>query len=357
MTPVGALFYLPKKILRKLGPRVSLQECISFSLGALSLRWQDGGMLPVVALVGPTASGKSALAFELAKELISGGQPAEIVNADSMLVYRGMNIGTAKPSAAELASVRHHLVDTMSVRETATVAEFQTAARRAIVDCRARGALPILVGGSALYLRAIMDDFQFPGTDPGIREKWERRLAADGPQALHELLAQTHPHVATEILPGNGRRLVRALEVIELTGDFSPRLPEWSYHLPGVIQFGMQLCRAELDERIVNRVHHMWSAGFVSEVRGLLPEGLADGVTAARGLGYQQILAHLAGECSEEQAVADTISGTKRFVRKQVSWFARDPRITWVCAPFSRLGATMLAKQIARGLPDAPEGD
>ncbi len=220
-------------------------------------------MLPVVALVGPTASGKSALALELAKQLISGGQPAEIVNADSMLVYRGMDIGTAKPSAAELASVRHHLVDTMSVRETATVADFQATARQAITDCRTRGVLPILVGGSALYLRAIIDDFQFPGTDPGIREKWERRLAAEGPETLHGLLAQTHPHVAAEILPGNGRRIVRALEVIELTGDFSPRLPEWRYYLPGVIQFGMQLSRAELDERITNRVHDMWGGGVL----------------------------------------------------------------------------------------------
>ncbi len=288
--------------------------------------------LPLIVLVGPTASGKSSLAIEVAELLISHGQGAEIVNADSMLVYRGMDIGTAKPSPAELSRVRHHLVDIMDVTQSASVAEFQDLARAAISDIRGRGSVPIMVGGSSLYVRAILDQFEFPGTDPAVRSQWQAELDRLGPEALHQVLAARHPQAAAGILPGNGRRIVRALEVIELTGDFSPILPEPDYALPDVRQFGLQLERAEMDARIEARVHQMWSDGLVDEVQRLAEQGLQGGLTASRGLGYQQVLAYLAGELTEDEAREATITGTRRFARKQLGWFSRDPRIQWLPA-------------------------
>lgn len=291
--------------------------------------------LPLAVLIGPTASGKSALAIELAELLAARGQPAEVVNADSMLVYRGMDIGTAKPTPAELARVPHHLVDIMDVSQTASVAEYQTMARQVIAELRSTGVLPILVGGSSLYIRAIVDRFDFPGTDPAIRRKWQAELDRIGAPALHRVLAERHPLAAAGILPGNGRRIVRALEVIELTGDFSPQLPQHSHALANVRQFGLQLERGQMDTRIASRVDRMWQAGLVDEVRGLVARGLREGRTASRALGYQQVLAFLDGEITEEQARQSTIDGTRRFARKQLGWFARDPRIRWLpaCSP------------------------
>ncbi|MEA5121205.1 MAG: tRNA (adenosine(37)-N6)-dimethylallyltransferase MiaA [Propionibacterium sp.] len=288
--------------------------------------------LPLIVLIGPTASGKSARAIRLATLLAGRGQPAEIVNADSMLVYRGMNIGTAKPTAAELAAVRHHLVDIMDITEAASVAEFQSMARAAIDRLRGQGVVPILVGGSSLYIRAIVDRFDFPGTDPVVRQKWQDELDRIGAPALHQVLAERHPSAAESILPGNGRRIVRALEVIELTGDFNPQLPEPVYALDEVHQFGLHLDRAEMDARIAARVDQMWADGLVDEVRDLAARGLREGLTASRGLGYQQVLAYLGGELSEAEARQATIDGTRRFARKQLGWFARDPRITWLSA-------------------------
>lgn len=288
--------------------------------------------LPLIVLLGPTASGKSTLAIELAERLSAQGQPAEIINADAMAVYRGMDIGTAKPSAAELARVRHHLVDILEVTETASVAEFQVLARAAIASCRERGVLPIMVGGSSLYIRAIVDEFEFPGTDPDVRAKWQAELDRVGAPALHEVLTRLHPKAAAGILPGNGRRIVRALEVIELTGDFNSTLPKYRYTLAEVHQFGLQLDRDEMDARIASRVQQMWDEGFVDEVRGLVDRGLRQGLTASRALGYQQLLAHLAGELSEDEAKLATIDGTRRFARKQLGWFKRDPRISWLRA-------------------------
>lgn len=288
--------------------------------------------LPLIVLIGPTASGKSSLAIHLARLLAARGRPAEIVNADSMLVYRGMNIGTAKPSAAELASVHHHLVNIMEITQTASVAQFQSMARTVVGQLRDQGVIPILVGGSSLYIRAIIDRFEFPGTDPEIRRKWQDELDRIGAAALHAVLAEKHPDAAASILPGNGRRIVRALEVIELTGDFSPRLPGPVYELADVHQFGPHLERAEMDARIAARVAQMWADGLVDEVRGLVAQGLREGLTASRGLGYQQVLAYLTGELTEDQAKQATIDGTRRFARKQLGWFARDPRISWLDA-------------------------
>lgn len=298
---------------------------------------------PLIVLVGPTASGKSALAIDLAEQLSVLGQPAEIVNADSMLVYRGMNIGTAKPTTAELSRVRHHLVDVLDITETASVADFQAMARAVIAELRGKGVLPILVGGSSLYIRAIVDQFDFPGTDPVIRSKWQAELDLLGAPALHRILAQRHRGAGEAIQPGNGRRIVRALEVIELTGDFHPRLPEPSYALTDVHQFGLRIDRAEMDDRIASRVDQMWASGLVDEVVELAGRGLRQGRTASRGLGYQQVLAYLAGELTEEQARQATIDGTRRFARKQLGWFTRDPRIVWLDAGDAKAAATIAA--------------
>jgi tRNA dimethylallyltransferase len=286
-----------------------------------------------VVLVGPTAAGKSALAVALAHRSRQAGQPAEVVNADSMLVYRGMDIGTAKPTEAERDGVPHHLLDVLDVTQTATVAEFQEMARAAIADCRARGVLPVVVGGSALYVRAVVDDFVFPGTDPQLRRRLETELEALGSETLHRRLGELDPAAAAVIGPGNGRRLVRALEVLELTGrPYAATLPEHRYLLPDVVQIGLRVERPVLDARIEARVAAMWRAGFVDEVRALA-EGspsLREGLTASRALGYRQLLAHLDGELTEEQAREQTVTATRKFARRQGGWFRRDPRIHWL---------------------------
>ncbi len=287
---------------------------------------------PILALLGATASGKSSLAVRLALHLGKSGRPAEIVNADSMLVYRGMDIGTAKPTLDERAGVTHHLIDILDVREAATVADFQRLARAAIASCRQRGVLPIVVGGSALYLRAILDEFAFPGTDPEVRAELEAELAAVGPQALYARLSRLAPEAAVGIQPMNARRVVRALEVVALTGSYRARLPEHRYALPGVVQVGLALDRTTMDASINARVDAMWRRGLVAEVAALAEQGLREGRTASRALGYQQVLAYLDGRCTEEQARRDTAAGTRRFARKQLGWWRRDPRITWVNA-------------------------
>jgi tRNA dimethylallyltransferase len=285
----------------------------------------------VVVLVGPTAVGKSRLAVALARRLAAAGQPAEIVSADSMLVYRGMDIGTAKPTPAERDGVPHHLIDILDVRETATVANFQQRARAAIADCRERRVVPVLVGGSALYVRAIVDDFRFPGTDPVLRAELEAELAAHGPERLHRRLAELDPASAAQILPANGRRVVRALEVIALTGDpFTATLPARRYALPGVVQIGLDIDRPRLDQRIADRVDRMWTDGLVAEVRRLAEAGLREGLTASRALGYRQVLAYLDGELTEEEARTRTVTATRKFARRQDGWFRKDPRITWL---------------------------
>ncbi len=289
-------------------------------------------MRPVtVVLVGPTASGKSGLAVGLARRYAADGQPAEVVNADSMLVYRGMDIGTAKPTPAERAGVVHHLIDIVAVQETATVADFQLLARAAIADCRARGVVPIVVGGSALYVRAIIDDFDFPATDPEVRTALEADLAAVGAPAMHERLARADPAAAAQIEPANARRVVRALEVLTLTGaPYAASLPERRYLLPEVVQIGLDIDRPTLDLRIRARVEAMWGAGLVDEVRRLADSGLRDGLTASRALGYRQVLAFLDGGLSEPQALEQTVIGTRKFARRQYSWYRVDDRIHWL---------------------------
>jgi len=282
-------------------------------------------MPPVVAVVGPTASGKSDLAIDLAVRL--GG---ELVNVDAYQVYRGMDVGTAKTPVAERRGVPHHLVDVLDVTETASVAEFQQMARAAVADCRARGVVPVLAGGSALYVRAVLDPLEFPGTDPAVRARWDAELEARGPEHLHALLVERDPDAAAQILPSNGRRLVRALEVVELTGSFTATMPGFTSVYEDVVMVGLDLPRAVLDERIADRVDRMWAQGLVAEVESLLPLGLAGSPTASRALGYQQVLAFLAGDLTEDEAREQTVVGTRKFARRQERFFRKDPRVRWL---------------------------
>ncbi len=299
--------------------------------------------MPVVVLVGPTATGKSELAVQLCRALIAEGFVAEIVNADSMLIYRSMDIGTAKPTLAERDGIVHHLVDVAEITHTASVAEFQGWARAAIAEVRAKGGIPVLVGGSALYTRAIVDQFEFPGADAALRAAWEAELARVGAAELHRRLAEIAPESAARIEPGNGRRIVRALEVAELTGQHRPELPQWTYALDGVQQYGLQLERGELDARIEQRVERMWEAGLVEEVRRLESLGLRDTLTASRAIGYRQVLDYLAGDSTEEEAKTAVKRATKRFFRKQLAWYRRDPRISWLPAGNPDNVATIVA--------------
>jgi tRNA dimethylallyltransferase len=281
---------------------------------------------PVVAVVGATASGKSDLALDLAERL--GG---EIVNTDAMAVYRGMDIGTAKLPVVERRGIEHHLLDYLGVNEPLTVAQFQRDARRVIAEIRARGGVPVLVGGSALYTRAVLDRFEFPGTDEAVRRRLESELAEVGAPILHRRLAEVDPVAAGNILVDNGRRIVRALEVVEITGrPFSATLPVLEYADPHSVQIGVDIDRATLDERIERRVAGMFAAGFVAEVERLLAAGLREGRTAASAIGYREVMAYLDGDLTLDEARERTVVATRRFARRQDSWFRKDPRVRWV---------------------------
>ncbi|WP_420753689.1 tRNA (adenosine(37)-N6)-dimethylallyltransferase MiaA [Rhodococcus sp. O3] len=279
-----------------------------------------------VAVVGPTATGKSDLGLDLACEL--GG---EIVNIDAMQQYRGMDIGTAKLTVAERRGIPHHQLDVLDVVDTATVARYQEAATADVEAIRARGAVPIIVGGSMMYVQALLDEWEFPATDPQVRAKWEAVLAEGGLAAVHAALQQADPVAAATILPTDGRRMVRALEVVELTGrPFAASQPQRGEPRWGTVILGVDRDTAELDERIARRTDLMFERGLVDEVRGLLDHGLRDGVTAKRAIGYAQVLEHLDGDCDLEHARERTFLGTRRYVRRQRSWFRRDPRVHWL---------------------------
>jgi tRNA dimethylallyltransferase len=302
----------------------------------------------VIAVVGPTAAGKSDLALRLAQAV--GG---EIVNADSMQLYAGMDIGTAKLTVEQRQGVPHHLLDIWDVRQTASVADYQRLAREAIDAIRQRGRVPILAGGSGLYVRAALDPLEFPGTDPGLRERLEAELAERGPADLHARLAAIDAAAAAAILPSNGRRIVRALEVIELSGrPFAAAMPEYESVYPAV-QIGLGVDRAELDRRIADRTGRMFAAGLVGEVAGLAAAGLREGRTASRALGYAQVLRFLDGQYPLAEARAQTILATRRFARRQESWFRRDPRVTWLAANADDLLVQALATIGSCGSPRA----
>jgi tRNA dimethylallyltransferase len=281
---------------------------------------------PIVAVVGATAAGKTGLSLDLA-ECLDG----EIVNTDAMQVYRGMDIGTAKLAQSERRGIPHHLLDLLEITEPLTVAEFQGWARAAVAEIRGRGRTPVLVGGSALYTRAVLDRFEFPGTDPEVRRALEAELAEIGPNALHRRLADVDAAAAEQIRPDNGRRIVRALEVVTITGrHFSATLPERNYSDPHSLQIGIDIDRPTLDPRIERRVREMFDAGLVDEVRRLLDHGLAEGRTARTAIGYREVAAYLCGETSLETAIETTTTATRRFSRRQDSWFRKDPRVVWV---------------------------
>ena len=288
-----------------------------------------------MAVVGPTATGKSELGVALARDL--GG---EVVNADSMQLYRGMDVGTAKLSVAERRDVPHHLLDVWAVAHTATAAEYQRLARDVIDDLLARGITPVLVGGSGLYLRAALDELAFPGTDPDLRAALEAELEQNGALALHARLAGLDQAAAGRMQPTNGRRVVRALEVVLLTGSMPGELTAYDGHYD-VAYLGLD--RTDLADRTDARVDRMWAAGLVDEVRGLEAQGLRDGVTASRALGYAQVLALLAGGIDERHAVEATKVATRRFVRRQRAWFRRDPRIAWLDPEANLLGQATTA--------------
>ena len=279
----------------------------------------------VVAVVGPTATGKSELALDLAQAL-----GAEVVNTDAMQLYRGMDVGTAKLAPDERRGVPHHLLDVLDPREEASVADYQDNARGVLADLARRRVRAVAVGGSGLYVRALLDRMEFPGTDPQLRATLEQRVEDEGSRALHAELAVADPVAAEGIGPRNARRIVRALEVIALTGrPYSASLPSHEYEVPA-LQIGLDCDRAALDTRIGRRVERMWDEGLLEEVRRLAEHGM--GRTASRAVGYAQALAQLEGDLDEDAARAATAAGTRRLARKQMGWFGRDPRVHWLGA-------------------------
>lgn len=297
-------------------------------------------------IAGPTAAGKSELALQLA-ETLSG----EVINGDALQLYRGMDIGTAKLPVAERRGVPHHLLDVLNVTDYATVAAYQAQARSAVADILARGHTPILVGGTGLYLQSVVDELRFPATDPEVRSALEQELAAVGDRALYERLAVLDPVAASKIEPRNSRRVIRALEVIALTGQpFSATMPTRGEFRFDAIWFCVDRDTADLDERIAVRVRSMVDHGLLDEVRALEKIGLRDGVTASRALGYQQMLGVVDGTLTLDQAIADTVSGTRRYVRRQRSWFRRDDRQIWLPAVAPDLLETVIALSQRTGI-------
>lgn len=285
-------------------------------------------MTVLVAVVGATGTGKTGLSLDLAERIIARGGAAEIVNADAMQLYRGMDIGTAKLPGPERRGIPHHMFDVLEPREEASAAAYQVQARAVIDEILARGATPILVGGSGLYVSSVVQDFRFPGTDPVVRARLEAELEERGPGALHLRLQELDPEAARAIGPHNGRRIVRALEVIEITGErFGSGLPEDGATWRPTVTLGVQMPREELVPRLDARVVGMWRAGLVDEVARLRPAGL--GTTASRAIGYAQALAQLDGTMTEAEAIAETQALTRRYARRQVSWFRRGSGTLW----------------------------
>lgn len=288
-------------------------------------------MTRLISIVGPTGTGKSDLALAIAGQLVQVGQAAEIVNTDSMQFYRGMNIGTAKLAESERGGVTHHLIDWLEVADESTAAEYQVKAREVIEGIQSRGAVPILVGGSMLYIAAVLNTFEFPGQDEELRAKLEQELIEIGPGLMHRRLQQLDPVAASRIDPLNGRRIVRAIEIISVTGEpFAASLPNEPESWQPVLEIGLNSDRAHLVDRLNQRVEKMWQRGLVAEVEQLLEHGLREAKTSKRAIGYAQALAQLDGELSQSEAIEQTQLLTARYARRQMSWFRRDKRINWL---------------------------
>lgn len=297
-------------------------------------------MSKVIVICGATATGKSDIALDIAEHI-----GAEIINADSMQLYRGMDIGTAKVKASERRGIVHHMLDVLAVTEDSTVAWYQERARNLITEIHGRGLSAVIVGGTGLYIKAILDDLNFPDTDPEVRASLEREAEEFGSARLFERLQELDPAAALAIDRANVRRIIRALEVIEITGQpFTANLPrEDSSRYPDAMQFGLVMDREQLRERIDQRVDRMWDEGFIDEVDSLIEQGIRSGTTAQRALGYAQILAMRGGLMSEEEAKEETKRASRQYARRQETWFSRDRRIQWVATHQPRL-ATILEK-------------
>ena len=284
----------------------------------------------LVAVVGPTGSGKSELGLQLAEHLIARQRPAQIVNCDSMQFYRGMDIGTAKLSMDERRGVKHHMIDTLDIRDESTAAEYQQQVRPLIEELQAKSITPILVGGSMLYIAAALNTFEFPERDAELRQQLEVELEALGSHAMHRRIAELDPIAASRIDPLNGRRVVRALEILLITGEpFSAALPDENESWQPVLEIGLNSDRAHLVERLASRVEKMWQQGLVDEAQSLISSGLREGKTSSMAIGYRQALAQLDGKLSQQEAIDQTVQLTQRYARRQMSWFRRDERINW----------------------------
>jgi tRNA dimethylallyltransferase len=287
----------------------------------------------LIAIVGSTGTGKSELAISIAEALREEGSVSEIVNADAMQLYRGMDIGTAKLPFSERRGIEHHLIDVLDVTEESTAAEYQKLARAKILEIQSRGAIPILVGGSMLYLAAVLNNFEFPVRDKDLRAQLEQELLDTGPAAMHQKLAELDSIAASRIDPENGRRIVRALEIVTLTGEpFAASLPDESDSWQDVHEIRLRVERELLVARLAERVRGMWGKGMVEETEVLISKGLRESVTAGYAIGYAQALAQLDGELSQDEAIESTTKLTQKYARRQMSWFKRDTRINWLDA-------------------------
>ena len=287
----------------------------------------------LIAIVGSTGTGKSELAIRIAETLREEGQEAEIINADAMQLYKGMDIGTAKLPLAERRGIEHHLIDVLEVTQESTAAEYQKIARAKILEIQSRGAMPILVGGSMLYVAAVLNNFEFPVRDKDLRARLEQELLELGPNAMHQKLVVLDASAASRIDPENGRRIVRALEIVTLTGEpFAAALPDKIESWQEVLEIGLRMDREILVAKLEERVRGMWEKGMVEETKDLISKGLRESVTAGYAIGYAQALAQLDGELSQEQAIESTTKLTQKYARRQMSWFKRDTRINWLDA-------------------------
>jgi tRNA dimethylallyltransferase len=287
-------------------------------------------MTKLIAVVGPTGTGKSDAGISIAKHIETLGGKAEIINSDSMQFYRGMDIGTAKLSFEERRGVPHHLLDWLSITDESTAAEYQPVARKKILELQAAGVTPILVGGSMLYIAAVLNEFGFAARDEKIRADLEAELIRVGESELYRKLLSLAPDTASRIDPKNGRRIVRALEVVTITGeDFAAKLPDLNESWQPVLEIGLNSDRAHLVNRLYHRAAKMWERGILREAEALIPLGVREGKTSSHAIGYAQALAQLDGESTEEQAIEETARLTARYARRQMSWFRRDPRINW----------------------------
>ena len=308
----------------------------------------------LIAVVGATGTGKSELAIGLAEKIAKLGLRAEIINADAMQLYRGMDIGTAKLKGSERRGINHHLIDVLDITQQSTAAEYQKLARAKILELQSEKVIPILVGGSMLYVASCLNNFDFPERDQELRAELEAELTHFGPLHMHKKLAELDEVAASRIIPENGRRIVRALEIVLITGEpFAAALPDKIDSWQPVLELGLRMERELLLPRLERRVHGMWDQGLIAEVESLIPSGIRESKTASVAIGYAQALGELDGELSRDEAIASTVMLTQRYARRQVSWFKRDDRIAWLEALDEQILDKAFGKVLADGILDS----